>query len=101
MIANCKNGVSSHEIGRAIGVTQKTAWFMLQRIRLAMQDETNGGGKLGGEVEVDETYIGGKARNMHSAKRKRLFMSRGRSMAGSGPSSRSQANGAQSGTTRR
>jgi transposase-like protein len=62
MIANCKNGVSSWEIHRAIGVTQKTAWFMLQRIRLAMQDE-NGGGKLGGEVEVDETFIGGKSRN--------------------------------------
>ena len=73
MIANAKNGVSSWEIHRAIGVTQKTAWFMLQRIRLAMQDENNGGGKLGGEVEVDETYIGGKARNMHAAKRKALM----------------------------
>jgi transposase-like protein len=71
MIANCKNGVSSHEIGRAIGVTQKTAWFMLQRIRLALQDETGGGGKIGGEVEVDETFIGGKARNMHVAQRRR------------------------------
>ena len=81
MIANAKNGISSHELARAVGVTQKTAWFMLHRIRLAMQD-TDGGGKLGGEVEVDETYIGGKARNMHSGKRKRLFMSRGRSMAG-------------------
>jgi len=64
MLANCKNGVSSWEIHRDIGVTQKTAWFMLQRGRLAMQDEYNGG-KLGGEVEVDETFIGGKARNMH------------------------------------
>lgn len=72
MIANAKNGISSHEIARALGVTQKTAWFMLQRIRLAMQDE-NGGGKLGGDVEVDETYIGGKARNMHTAKRKALM----------------------------
>lgn len=80
MIANCKNGVSSWEIHRAIGVTQKTAWFMLQRIRLAMQNE-NGGGKLGGEVEVDETYIGGKARNMHKGKRAELF-AKGRSMAG-------------------
>jgi transposase-like protein len=71
MIANCKNGVSSWEIHRAIGVTQKTAWFMLHRIRLAMQGET--GGKLGGEVETDETFIGGKARNMHrSAKAKRI-----------------------------
>ena len=66
MIANCKNGVSRHEFAARIGVTQKTAWFMLQRIRLAMQDDDSGG-KLGGEVEVDETYIGGKARNMHVA----------------------------------
>jgi transposase-like protein len=68
MLANCKNGVSSWEIHRAIGVTQKSAWFMLQRARLAMQD-TETGGKLGGEVEVDETFIGGKARNMHKNKR--------------------------------
>lgn len=80
MIANCKNGVSSWEIHRAIGVTQKTAWFMLQRIRLAMQDAT--GGKLGGTVEVDETYIGGKARNMHKDKRDRLGISPARSMEG-------------------
>jgi hypothetical protein len=64
MLANCKNGVSSWEIHRDIGVTQKTAWFMLQRGRLAMQDEYSGG-KLSGEVELDETFIGGKARNMH------------------------------------
>jgi transposase-like protein len=68
MLANCKNGVSSWEIHRAVGVTQKTAWFMLQRARLAMQDAATGG-KLGGEVEVDETFIGGKARNMHKDKR--------------------------------
>src|SRR5579863_8696538 len=54
MLVNCKNGVSSWEIHRAVGVTQKTAWFMLQRGRLAMQDDLTGG-KLGGEVEVDET----------------------------------------------
>lgn len=77
MIANCKNGVSSHEIGRSIGVTQKTAWFMLHRVRLAMQDATSGG-KLGGDVEVDETYIGGRARNMH-ADRKRRAGIRGKS----------------------
>src|SRR5580704_11676160 len=75
MIANCKNGVSSYEIGRAIGVTQKSAWFMLQRIRLAMQRRSlmKLGGN-GGEVEVDETFIGGKARNMHvgSARRRKL-----------------------------
>ena len=68
MIANCKNGVSSYELHRALGVTQKTAWFMLHRIRLSMQDVN--GGKLSGEVEVDKTFIGGKARNMHNAKRR-------------------------------
>lgn len=72
MIVNCKNGISSWELHRALGVTQKTAWFMLHRIRLAMQGET--GGKLGGQVEVDETFVGGKARNMHeSAIIKRLY----------------------------
>ncbi len=67
MLVNCKNGISSYEIARDINVTQKTAWFMLHRIRLAMQDEFSG--KLGGEVVVDETFIGGKARNMHLHKR--------------------------------
>jgi transposase-like protein len=75
MIANCKNGVSSWEIHRAIGVTQKTAWFMLHRVRLAMQGES--GGKLSGEVEVDETFIGGKARNMHLAQRRRRITGTG------------------------
>lgn len=65
MVANCKNGVSSYEVARAIGVTQKSAWFMLHRLRLAMQDAETGG-KLNGTVEADETYIGGKAR--HRAK---------------------------------
>jgi transposase-like protein len=70
MILNCKNGVSSWELHSAIGVTQKTAWFMVHRIRLAMQDKTfNKLGAPGGEVEVDETFIGGKARNMHVDKR--------------------------------
>ena len=63
MITAAKNGVSSYEIHRSIGVTHKTAWFMLQRIRLAMQDGTFA--KAKGQVEVDETFIGGKARNMH------------------------------------
>ncbi len=70
MLVNCKNGISSGEIHRAVGVTQKTAWFMLQRGRLAMQDDPTGG-TLGGEVEVDETFIGGKARNMHKNDRRR------------------------------
>jgi transposase-like protein len=71
MLANCKNGVSSYEIAKAIKVSQKAAWFMDHRIRLAMQDEFFGS-KLGGEVEVDETFIGGKARNMHKSKRLRM-----------------------------
>jgi transposase-like protein len=75
MIANCKNGVSSYEIHRAIGVTQKSAWFMLQRIRLAMQQGSimKLGGS-GGHVEVDETYIGGKARFMHKHKRANMTL---------------------------
>src|SRR5437870_5507572 len=67
LIASCKNGVSSWEIHRAIKVSQKTAWFMLQRARLAMQGDVVD--SFGGEVEVDETYIGGKARFMHKSKR--------------------------------
>ena len=76
MIAGAKNGISSWELHRALGVTQKTAWFMLHRIRLAMQDE-NYGGKLGGEVEIDETYIGGKARNMHKDRKARALEGKG------------------------
>ncbi len=78
MIVNAKNGISSYEIHRALGVTQKTAWFMLQRIRLAMQTGTIN--KMDGEVEVDETFIGGKARNMHHDRNKR----RGRGTGGVG-----------------
>jgi transposase-like protein len=69
LIANCKNGISSCEIARDLGITQKSAWHMLQRIRLAMQAGSLG--KLSGHVEVDETFIGGKARNMHRADRAR------------------------------
>src|SRR5437762_2707570 len=67
LASNCKNGISSYELHRAIGVTQKTAWFMLQRIRLAMQQAISG--KMSGTCEADETYIGAKARYMHKNKR--------------------------------
>lgn len=75
MIANCKNGVSSYEIHRALGITQKSAWFLLHRIRLAMQTGTFQ--KLCGEVECDETFIGGRARYMHKDKREKKFQGRG------------------------
>lgn len=78
MLANCKNGISSYELARALGVTQKTAWFMLHRIRLAMQSETfEKMGQLGGTVEVDETYVGGLAKNMHKAQRAERITGRG------------------------
>ena len=70
LIANARNGVSSWELHRSLGVTQKTAWFMLHRIRLAMQDDLTGG-MLSGEVEVDESFIGGKIRNMHKERKER------------------------------
>lgn len=76
MVTNCKNGISSYEIAKDIKVTQKSAWFMLHRIRLAMQDEVSGS-KLNGHVEVDETFIGGKARNMHLDKRERRITGTG------------------------
>lgn len=68
LIVNAKNGISSYELHRSIGVTQKTAWFMLHRIRLAM--ETGSIEKLSGEIEVDETYVGGVMKNMHRSVRK-------------------------------
>jgi len=77
MIVNCKNGISSYEIARALGITQKSAWFMMHRIRLAMhnKDFVNLGGP-GSEVEADETFIGGAARFMHSERRKRVITER-------------------------
>src|SRR5437016_3476646 len=85
MLAGDKNGVSSYEIHRGLGITQKSAWFLMHRIRLAMQ----GGGiftKFSGEVEVDETFIGGKARNMHMDVKKRRI-------TGSGPTDKTAVMG--------
>jgi transposase-like protein len=76
MVVNCKNGVSSYEIHRALGVTQKTAWFLDHRIRFMLGDDY-ASGKLGCEVEADETFIGGKARNMHVSKRERRITGTG------------------------
>ncbi len=67
LIVNCKNGISSCELARDLGVTQKTAWFIGHRLRFALKE--GGFGKLSGEVEADETFIGGKARFMHKDKR--------------------------------
>src|SRR6266481_4936968 len=78
LLVNCKNGVSSYEVGRDLGVTQKSAWFMLHRLRLALQFGSME--KLGGEgkhVEVDETFIGGAARFMHPERRKRMITEHG------------------------
>src|SRR6202162_6144360 len=66
-VVNCRNGVSSYEVHRAIGVTQKTAWFMDHRIRRALSMRTIN--KFSGQIEADETFIGGKARNMHASNR--------------------------------
>ena len=68
LIASAKNGISSYELARALGVTQKSAWFMNHRIRLAMQARPSR--KLSGSVEVDETFVGGKSKFMHEARRK-------------------------------
>ena len=78
MIVNCKNGISSYEIARALGITQKSAWHMMHRIRLAMhnKDFVQLGGR-GEEVEVDETFIGGAARFMHADRRRRVITERG------------------------
>jgi hypothetical protein len=75
MVANCKNGISSYEMHRALGVTQKTAWFMDHRIRLAMQTGTFL--KMSGEVEADETFIGGLAKDMHRHVRERKIKGTG------------------------
>jgi transposase-like protein len=75
MICNCKNGISSYEIHRALGITQKSAWFMLHRIREAMKDESfvKMGGPEGGPVEVDETFVGGRIKNVHGTAIRKRF----------------------------
>lgn len=69
MIVNAKNGISSCELARSLGITQKTAWYMAHRIRLAL--EHGSFRKLKGTIEVDESWIGGLARNMHKSTKKR------------------------------
>jgi transposase-like protein len=73
MLVNSKNGVSSWELHRSLGVTQKTAWFMLHRLRTALKEKSmfKLGGNDGGPIEVDETFIGGKLKNMHKDKKVR------------------------------
>jgi transposase-like protein len=75
MLANCKNGISSYEVARGLGITQKSAWFLLQRIRYAMHHGTFD--KMKGTVEADETFIGGKARHMHKDVRARKITGTG------------------------
>jgi transposase-like protein len=81
MLVNCKNGISSMEIHRSLGITQKSAWFMLQRLRAALHNRTFGSTtKLGGpdtEVEADETFIGGLTKNMHKDRKLRLVKQAG------------------------
>ncbi len=74
-VVNSKNGISSCEVAKAVGITQKSAWFLDHRIRFMLTMGT--GNKMSGQVEADETYIGGKARNMHVAKRTRVIRGTG------------------------
>ena len=76
LLANCKNGISSYELHRALGVIQKSAWFMLHRIRYAMDTDNAAkmGGPEGGPVEVDESYIGGDPKNRHKSKRPKALL---------------------------
>jgi transposase-like protein len=73
MLVNCRNGISSYEVGRALGITQKSAWFVLHRLRLAMQNNGNEPfGGLGQIVEADESWVGGKVSNMHKTRQNRI-----------------------------
>jgi hypothetical protein len=83
-VVNCTNGISSCEVHRAIGVPQKTPWFMDHRIRFALG--MTPGNKLSGQVEADETFIGGKACNMHAS-------SRAAEISGTGPKDKTAVNG--------
>lgn len=84
LVVNCKNGISSCELARDLGVTQKSAWFMAHRIRYALK--SGGFNLLSGECEADETFIGGKARNMHIDVKKRRI-------TGSGPADKTAVMG--------
>jgi transposase-like protein len=70
LVTNCKNGISSYELSKDLGVTQKSAWFMLHRVRLAMQSQSFE--KMSGEIEADETYVGGKVANMHRRSKRKI-----------------------------
>jgi transposase-like protein len=75
LIVTCKNGISSYEIASHLGITQKSAWHLMHRVRKAMSSGSFS--KLSGEIEADETFIGGKARNMHVEKRMRRITGTG------------------------
>jgi transposase-like protein len=80
MLVNCKNGISSYELHRDLGISQKSAWFVLQRLRLVVKTGTMGtklGGAKSGGVEVDETFVGGKLKNMHRDRRERFASENG------------------------
>lgn len=82
LVVNCKNGVSSHEVHRDLKVTQKSAWFMLHRVRLALESGSFDklGGRHGGPVEIDEAYIGPKPQKMHKARREAKKLASGGKM---------------------
>ena len=75
LIVTCKNGISSYEVASHLHITQKSAWHLMHRVRMAMHSGSFA--KFSGEVEVDETFIGGKARNMHMDKKQRRITGTG------------------------